>query len=111
MSYIENHPTSEMLLNYAMGNTKEAESLIIASHITYCSKCKAEVAKYESMGGFYLNNHEELNVSKSLWDNLLNKVDGLEQEETPPANYVDHKVRTGLCNESIRIPSFPPLIT
>ncbi len=106
MSYIENHPTSEMLLNYAMGNTKEAESLIIASHITYCSKCKAEVAKYESMGGFYLNNHEELNVSKSLWDNLLNKVDGLEQEETPPANYVDHKVRTGLCNESIRIPSF-----
>ena len=58
------------------------------------------------MGGFYLNNHEELNVSKSLWNNLLNKVDGLEQEETPPANYVDHKVRTGLCNESIRIPSF-----
>ena len=105
MSYIGSHPTSEMLLNYAMGNTKEAESLIIASHISYCPKCKAEVAKYESMGGFYLKNHEELKVSKSLWNNVLNKIDGLEQEENT-TNFIDHKVQTSLCDSSIRIPSF-----
>ena len=105
MSYIGSHPTSEMLLNYAMGNTKEAESLIIASHISYCPKCKAEVAKYESMGGFYLKNHEELKVSKSLWNNVLNRIDGLEQEEYT-TNFIDHKVQTSLCNSSIRIPSF-----
>ena len=38
------------------------------------------VAKYENMGGFYLKNHEELNVSESLWNNLLGKLDGLEQD-------------------------------
>ena len=54
MNKINHCPSSAMLLNYAMGNTKEAESLIISSHITYCSACKAEVAKYESIGGFYL---------------------------------------------------------
>ena len=81
MSMIENHPSSEMLINYAMGNTKEAESLIISSHIAYCPLCKAEVAKYESIGGFYLKNHEELKLSKSLWNNVLEKVDGLDQED------------------------------
>ena len=105
MSYIENHPTSEMLLNYAMGNTKEAESLIIASHISYCPLCKAEVAKYESMGGFYLKNLEDLHVSKSLWNNVMNKLDNVEQQEITN-NYVDHKVKTELCEDEIRIPSF-----
>ena len=74
MHTINCHPSSEMLLRHAMGNTTEAESLIIASHLTYCAECKAEVAKYENIGGFYLKNHEELNVSESLWNNLLGLV-------------------------------------
>ena len=55
--------SSDMLLKYAMGNTSEAESLIISCHIAYCSECKAEIEKYETIGGFYLANHKELNVS------------------------------------------------
>ena len=105
MSMIENHPSSEMLINYAMGNTKEAEALIISSHIAYCPLCKAKVAKYESIGGFYLKNHEELKLSKSLWNNVLERVDGLDQEDKS-TNYVDYKLKTSLCNDSIRIPSF-----
>ena len=105
--HIDYHPSSEMLLNYAMGNLKEAESLIISSHIAYCPECKAEVAKYESIGGFYLKNHEELNVSKSLWNNLIERLDGVDQEDkTKTANYVDHKVKSTLTKDSIRIPSF-----
>ncbi len=99
------HPHSNMLLNHAMGNTKEAESLIISSHTTYCRSCKAEIAKYESMGGFYLNNHEELQVSKKLWGNILNKVGGLEQDKEG-VNYVDHKLITNLSKDGVRIPSF-----
>ena len=71
---------------------KRAESLIISSHITYCSACKAEVAKYESIGGFYLKNHEELNVSKSLWNNLLDKIDNVEQDDIK-TNYIDYKIK------------------
>jgi putative transcriptional regulator len=105
MSMIENHPSSEMLMNYAMGNTKEAESLIISSHIAYCPICKAEVAKYESIGGFYLRNHEELKLTNSLWNKVLERVDGLDQDDKS-TNYVDHKLKTSLSNDSIRIPSF-----
>ncbi len=105
MHSIKCHPSSEMLLNHAMGKTKEAESLIISSHLTYCSVCKAEVAKYENIGGFYLKNHEELNVSKNLWNNLLDKVDGLEQDSNK-SNYVDYKLKTNLSSNGVRIPSF-----
>ena len=55
---IQKHPSSEMLLKYAMGNTSEAESLIISCHIAYCPLCKAEIDKYETIGGFYLTNHK-----------------------------------------------------
>ena len=88
-----------------MGNTNEAESLIISSHIAYCPACKAEVAKYENIGAFYLKNHEELNVSKSLWNNLLVKIDGLEQD-SKETNFIDHKLSTRLCENGVRIPSF-----
>tara|TARA_B100000029_G_C17514929_1_gene937738 strand:+ start:519 stop:1193 length:675 start_codon:yes stop_codon:yes gene_type:complete len=105
VSTIENHPSNEMLINYAMGNTKEAESLIISSHIAYCPLCKAELAKYESIGGFYLKNHDELKLSNSLWDNLIERLDELDQEDKS-TNYVDYKLKTNLCNDSVRIPSF-----
>ena len=63
-----------------MGNTTEAESLIISCHVAYCAECKEELKKYETIGGYYLSNHKELSVSKDLWCNTF-KVDGLDQEE------------------------------
>ena len=58
------HPSSDMLLKYAMGNTTEAESLIISCHIAYCSECKNEIKKYETIGGYYLSNHNLETLSK-----------------------------------------------
>ena len=92
MHKINWHPSSEMLLNHAMGNTNEAESLMISSHLTYCSACKAEIAKYENIGGFYLKNHEELKVSKSLLNNLLNKIEAASQSREEK-NFVDYRLR------------------
>ena len=101
---INAHPSSDMLLKYAMGNTSEAESLIISCHIAYCSECKAEIEKYETIGGFYLTNHKELSVSKDLWNNILDKVDDLEQEQFQ-ANYTSHAIISNLSDEGIKIPS------
>ena len=67
------HPSSDMLLKYSMGNTTEAESLIISCNIAYCKECKEELKKYETIGGYYLSNHKELSVSKDLWKNILQK--------------------------------------
>ena len=98
------HPSSDMLLKYSMGNTTEAESLIISCHIAYCAECKEELKKYETIGGYYLSNHKELNVSKDLWKNILVKVDGLEQEEYQ-ANYTSHSIKSSLSHSDIKVPS------
>ena len=98
-------PSSEMLLNYAMGNLAEAESLIVSGHVAYCGQCKSQVLKYENMGGFYLKNHEELEVSKDLWAKLEKKVSNLEQD-CCNTNYIDYKLKSTLLDEEIRIPSF-----
>ncbi len=102
---IQKHPSSDMLLRYAMGNTSEAESLMISCHLAYCSSCKEEINKYETMGGYYLTNHKELNVSKDLWKNILEKIDTVDQEEKQES-YVSHAISSDICEENIRIPSF-----
>jgi len=98
------HPSSDMLLKYSMGNTTEAESLIISCHIAYCSECKEELKKYETIGGYYLSNHKELSVSKDLWKNILAKVDGLDQDQHQ-ANYTSHSIKSDLSLSDIKIPS------
>ena len=98
------HPSSDLLLKYAMGNTTEAESLMISCHVAYCALCKAELSKYEKIGGYYLTNHKELSVSKDLWQNILEKIDGLEQEHEQ-LNYTAHNIKSNLCIEGIKVPS------
>ena len=98
------HPSSDMLLKYSMGNTTEAESLIISCHIAYCTECKNEIKKYETIGGYYLSNHKELNVSEDLWKNILEKVNGLDQEELQ-TNYTSHSIKSNLSDVEIKIPS------
>ena len=71
---ISMHPSSEMLLNHAMGNSSEVESLIILGHVAYCPECKAELAKYENIGGAYLNNNETVAVSDGLFDSVFKGV-------------------------------------
>ena len=93
-----------MLLKYSMGNTTEAESLIISCHIAYCAECKEELKKYETIGGYYLSNHKELSVSKDLWKNILAKVDGLDQDQHQ-ANYTSHSIKSYLSHSDIKIPS------
>ena len=98
------HPSSDMLLKYSMGNTTEAESLIISCHIAYCSECKEEIKKYETIGGYYLSNHKELSVSKDLWKNILEKVETADQEQAQ-TNYTTHYLRSNLSETDIKIPS------
>ena len=99
------HPSSEMLFNHAMGNSSEAESLIIQGHIAYCSACKAEVAKYENIGGNYLNNNDITNISDDLLDKILDEIDNTDQHSIEN-NYIDHKISSSLTNDPIRVPSF-----
>lgn len=102
---IKEHPTYDLLFNHAMGNTAEAESLILSCHIAYCQTCKKESAKLERVGGIFLSNQNESDIDSSLWEGILDKVDGVEPEEKQ-CNYIAHTLKSNLTKSAIKIPSF-----
>jgi len=51
---LERHPSDESLLRYAAGSLSAGPSLVIAAHLEACTACRAQVAKFERLGGAYL---------------------------------------------------------
>jgi putative transcriptional regulator len=45
------HPSEELIAAYAGGALDEASALVIASHLTLCPVCRADMALYEAVGG------------------------------------------------------------
>lgn len=49
------HPDEALLLDYASGATDEAHALIVATHLSFCAQCRANVAAMETIGGALLD--------------------------------------------------------
>lgn len=72
---IKHHLHEEILMSYATGNASSSVSLIVASHITICSKCRNAVSTYEDIGGKVLNESSPIAVNMNTLDAVLNKID------------------------------------
>jgi putative transcriptional regulator len=70
----EHHPTSQYLQDYATGKTSEAVSLIIATHLSMCAECRAELAKYEAIAGAVLADAEPVPVAQDSLDSVLARI-------------------------------------
>ena len=72
---IKHHLHEEILMSYAAGNCSPSVSLIVASHITICSKCRSAVNTYEDIGGKVLSESSPVEVNTHTLDSLLDKID------------------------------------
>lgn len=52
---ITHHLTDDILMGYATGTLPEAFNLMVASHLSLCDTCRAQVEAYEALGGEVLN--------------------------------------------------------
>lgn len=48
---IRHHLSDPMLIAYAAGNLPEAFALVVATHVTMCDECRAQLAAFEAVGG------------------------------------------------------------
>ena len=48
---IRHHLSEPLLMAYAAGNLPEAFGLIVATHISMCDTCRAQLAAFEALGG------------------------------------------------------------
>ncbi|MFD2262130.1 ChrR family anti-sigma-E factor [Lacibacterium aquatile] len=77
------HPTEDLLLDYATGALAEAPSLLIATHLTYCSACRGEVKRLEAVGGALVEQLPATAVTTSL-DSLFARLDEPAPAESAP---------------------------
>jgi putative transcriptional regulator len=68
------HPSDEMLSTYAVGAGEPATSLMVATHLTYCSECRAEVSVLESLGGQLLRDLPAAALDARALETLLARL-------------------------------------
>lgn len=74
MTNISHHPTDETLLRYVGGGYDTGYNLVLATHLSVCTKCQKTVEMQQSIGGHVLETEKPANMSISAAE-LLRKVD------------------------------------
>ncbi len=64
------HPADDLLIAYAAGSQDEPLSLVIATHLALCPRCRTEVERLEELGGVLLDEQRP----ESLGDDTLERV-------------------------------------
>ncbi len=69
------HPTDDLLLEYGAGNTNEAQSLLIATHLAFCPRCRGIVEKAETLGGALIDATPSAAMSADALQGVLDRLD------------------------------------
>jgi len=80
---IVHHPTDELLLSYAAGATDEATSLIVATHLALCPRCRSTVAKAEAAGGALLESGGSTPLSSGALKSVMSRLTEPERKAAP----------------------------
>lgn len=60
---IRHHLTDDLLMGYAAGALPEAFSLVVATHISMCDICRAQLASFEAVGGAVMTSTDRVEMS------------------------------------------------
>lgn len=60
---IKHHLTPEILMAYSAGNLPEAFGLIVATHVSMCDACRADLESFDAVGGVVIDDAETAEVS------------------------------------------------
>jgi len=79
---ITHHPEDSLLFSYAAGSADEGRSLAVATHLTFCPRCRKAVAEAEAAGGVLFADAEPQALHGNALANVLSRLD--EKFEVPP---------------------------
>lgn len=71
-------------MDYAAGSLREPVALLIATHLTMCPSCQAEVTRLESLGGAMLETLEPEPMTEEALDHALARLDASNTAEPVP---------------------------
>jgi putative transcriptional regulator len=88
---IRHHPPPDLLFDYATGGVREPVAVIVASHLSYCAECRAEVARLEAVGGALLGSAEAADMAPDALVRTLARLQ--DAPPVPPAPALDDATR------------------
>lgn len=92
----QHHPMPELLVDYAAGAMAEGRALAIAAHLGLCGACRAEVGRFEAIGGSLLQDAVAgAESDDALLQATLKRLDDAAPVEAPPRP-VDARTRAAL---------------
>ena len=78
------HIPDDLLLGHAAGGLGEAESLLVATHLTMCAACRAQSAALDAWGGAMLEEVSPQSVPAELLASTLSQLDAPIPPPPPP---------------------------
>lgn len=70
------HPSQTLLMDYAAGSLGAAPAVLVATHISLCPECRAEVARIEAVGGALIEAIEPVPLAHGGIASVLRRLDG-----------------------------------
>lgn len=98
---VTHHLSDELILAYGTGALDEATSLLIATHMALCPRCRAALEMTEAIAGTVLEDLPEAEIDETEVESLLARVDTA--MAPPPAPAPARKpVRTPVLPQPLR---------
>lgn len=109
---IKHHPDTEMLLEYASGVLDWGLSLAVVTHLHYCPTCRAQLKQMADIGGSLLSEVEPEPVKEDALDNVLNRIDAAEAEESRATETTDSKtdIKLSVKHSDKLMRNLPPVV-
>ena len=83
MDTINHHLTPELLAAYSAGTLPEAFALVVATHVSLCDICRAEVEARDAVGGAVLEHVGDVALSDGALDAALARISRLDPISVP----------------------------
>lgn len=86
---ITHHPSEDLLLDYAAGTLSEPVALAVAGHLSFCGRCRKDVARLEAVGGELLDTVEPAPLADGALGAVMARLGDFEPVDAPAAAAVD----------------------
>jgi putative transcriptional regulator len=103
---VTHHPSDDALLDYALGRSGESWLLAVATHATFCARCRNRASALESVGGIALENVAPVAVAADARDRVAACLNDAEVD-SDTSHDGDFRVRHKAAVAGLPVPLAP----
>lgn len=76
---IRHHLSDQLLMSYAAGHLPEAFNLVVATHVSLCDDCRAQLASFETVGGALMTSFDAVEMGDAALEKALERLEAVPQ--------------------------------